>query len=59
MLTQDAANGLFSYNVNGTTRSVNLLQLAAANGQLATLDPTIAKVFGDIRAATAQGSSRR
>jgi hypothetical protein len=52
VLTQDAANGLFSYNVNGTTRSVNLLQLAGANGQLATLDPTIAKVFGDIRAAT-------
>jgi hypothetical protein len=52
VLTQDAANGLFSYNVNGTARSVNLLQLAAANGQLATLDPTIAKVFSDIRGAT-------
>jgi len=30
---------------------------AAANGQLATLDPTVAKLFGDIRSATATTGS--
>src|SRR5215468_9896448 len=52
ILTPDAANGVFSYNTAGGVQRVNLLQLAAANGQLATLDPTIAKVLGDIRSAT-------
>jgi len=52
VLTPDAAGGLFSYNTAAGVRQVNLLQLAAANGQLATLDPTIAKVLGDIRSAT-------
>ncbi|PYR33840.1 MAG: hypothetical protein DMF93_24410, partial [Acidobacteria bacterium] len=52
VLTPDAANGTFSYNTAAGVRQVNLLQLAAANGQLATLDPTIAKVLGDIRSAT-------
>ena len=52
-LTPDAAAGIFSYNVAGATRSVNLLQLAAANGQLATLDPIVAKSLSDIRAAMA------
>src|SRR5262249_20680544 len=40
-LTPEATSGIFTYNVTGGTRSVNLLQLAAANGQLATLDPTV------------------
>jgi hypothetical protein len=52
VLTPEAASGIFSYNVAGSVRQVNLLQLAAANGQLATLDPTVAKTLGDIRAAT-------
>jgi Carboxypeptidase regulatory-like domain/TonB-dependent Receptor Plug Domain len=52
VLTQDAANGIFSYNSATGVRQVNLLQLAAANGQLATLDPTVAKLLGDIRSAT-------
>jgi hypothetical protein len=56
-LTPEAAAGLFSYNVAGGVRSVNLLQLAAANGQLATLDPTVAKVQSDIRAAMATTGS--
>jgi Carboxypeptidase regulatory-like domain/TonB-dependent Receptor Plug Domain len=51
-LTPEAAAGLFSYNVGGAARQINLLQLAAANGQLATLDPTVAKALGDIIAAT-------
>jgi Carboxypeptidase regulatory-like domain/TonB dependent receptor/TonB-dependent Receptor Plug Domain len=33
-------------------QSVNLLTLASANGQLATMDPTISKLLADIRQAT-------
>lgn len=47
-LTSDAANGIFTYAGN---RQVNLLQLAAANGQLATLDPTVSKSLAAIRTA--------
>jgi hypothetical protein len=57
VLTPDAANGIFSYNTANGVQRVNLLQLAAANGQLATPDPTIAKVLGDIRSATGQSGS--
>ncbi|PYR58168.1 MAG: hypothetical protein DMF91_17790, partial [Acidobacteria bacterium] len=49
ILTPDAMAGIFTY---GSTR-VNLLQLAAANGQTATFDPTVAKLMGDIRTAVA------
>jgi hypothetical protein len=54
-LTPDAATGVFTYNVGGGTRQVNLLQLAAANGQLSTLDPTVASSLAKIR--TAMGST--
>ncbi len=47
-----AQQGVFRYNVAGQVREVNLLQLAAAQGQLATADPTMAKLLSDIRAAT-------
>jgi len=57
VLTQDAANGIFSYNTAAGVQRVNLLQLAAANGQLATLDPVIARTLGDIRSATATSGS--
>jgi hypothetical protein len=57
VLTPDAAGGIFSYNTAAGVQRVNLLQLAAANGQLATLDPTIAKVLGDIRSATGTAGS--
>jgi hypothetical protein len=33
-------------------QSINVLQLAASRGQLATVDPTVAKLLGDIRSAT-------
>src|SRR5207302_8455295 len=52
ILTPQAAGGLFSYNSSTGVRSVNLLQLAAANGQLATLDPTVSRVLSDITAAS-------
>jgi len=52
ILSQPAMNGLYTY---GNT-TVNLLQLAANNGQLATLDPTVAKLFADMRTASGSGS---
>jgi Carboxypeptidase regulatory-like domain len=57
VLTPDAMNGIFSYNAGGATRQVNLLQLAAANGQVSTADPIVSKVMADIRAATQQSGS--
>jgi hypothetical protein len=59
MLNADAAAGLYRYTAGGVTRTVNLLQLAAANGHTSTIDPTIGKLLGDIRAATAGGSIAR
>ena len=44
--------GTFQYTVSGTTRTVNLLTLAAANGQTSTIDPTVAKLLTDIRNST-------
>jgi Carboxypeptidase regulatory-like domain/TonB-dependent Receptor Plug Domain len=53
ILNPAAQNGAFSY-AGGT---VNVLALAAANGQLGTVDPTIAKVLSDIRSATGKTGS--
>jgi hypothetical protein len=47
ILTPAASSGLFSY---GNGQQQNLLQIAANAGQLATLDPTVAKVLADIQA---------
>src|SRR3954470_661752 len=52
-LTPAAASGTFSYNPTGGLQSVDLLALAARNGQRATLDPTVSKMNADIRAAMA------
>jgi len=52
LLNTQAQQGLFTYTSGGVTRTVNLIQLAAANGQTATADPTIAKVLQDIRNST-------
>ena len=54
VLTPAASSGIFSYNVGGAVQNVNLLQVAAANGQLATIDPTVGKVLANIQAATAK-----
>ena len=45
--------GTFQYVVNGVTQTKNLLTLAAANGQTATIDPVIGKLLSDIRSSTA------
>ena len=55
ILTDGAAQGLYAYSTSCGTQTVNLLQLAAANGQTSTLDPTISKLLGDIRTASGQG----
>ncbi|MDQ4123313.1 MAG: Plug and carboxypeptidase regulatory-like domain-containing protein [Acidobacteriota bacterium] len=51
ILTPEAQNGIFSYIVGGQTQTVNLYQIAAANNQLATPDPTIAALLARIRQA--------
>jgi Carboxypeptidase regulatory-like domain len=59
MMTPEAQNGILRYNVttNGVTsvRSVDVLALAAANGQLASQDPTIKALLAQIR-ASAEGT---
>jgi hypothetical protein len=52
ILSPASQQGIFTYTVGGVNRQVNLLQLAASQGQLATMDPAMAKIFSDIRAAT-------
>ncbi len=47
-----ARAGFYRYlGPGGVVREVDLMALAAANGQLATMDPTIAKLLADIRQA--------
>jgi hypothetical protein len=56
LLNPDAQSGVYSYNTPGGVQSINVLALAAANGQLASVDPTISKLLGDIRSAVSGGS---
>jgi hypothetical protein len=55
ILSPQAQQGIFQYTASGVVRSVNLLTLAAASSQTATLDPTVAKLLADIRSSTSQG----
>jgi hypothetical protein len=48
----DTLNGDFRYNVGTETRSVNLMALAAANGQISAYDPQVRAMLGFIEAAT-------
>jgi hypothetical protein len=56
VLNSQAQQGIFSYETPSGVRSVNLLSLAAANGQTATFDPTVAALLGDIRSAVTGGA---
>ena len=51
-----AANGIFGYNVTvggvEQRREVDLMALAAANGQIASFDPTIRSLLNEVKAAT-------
>lgn len=51
ILAPSARQGIFSYIVGGQTRQVNLLALAAANGQTSTFDPAISGLLDEMRAA--------
>ena len=52
------ADGWFRYQFGSEVREVNLLTLAAANGQIATKDPTTLKLIGLIDAATKTTGTR-
>ncbi len=47
-----AETGIFRYTTSSGTSEVNLLALAAANGQIGAMDPTIANLLSAIRSAT-------
>jgi len=57
ILNPQAQQGLFSYQTSSGVRSVNVLDLAASRGQLATVDPTVAALLTDIRGATGQAGA--
>jgi hypothetical protein len=46
-----ALDGWFRYNVGGQVREVNVLSLAAANGQITAVDPTVRDLLGKIQAS--------
>jgi hypothetical protein len=50
--TDEVLDGWFPYTVSGETRRVNVLQLAALNGQISAVDPTVMRVLNNIRSAT-------
>lgn len=56
LLNPTAQNGVFQYLVGSELRSVNLYQLATANGLPSTPDPTIAALLSSIRSSTSGGS---
>ena len=51
-MSPNAEQGIFQY----AGGSVNLLSLAAANGQVSRIDPIVGKLLSDIRGATSQGT---
>jgi hypothetical protein len=57
ILSTQAQTGLFQYGTAGNLKTVDLMALAAKNGQVATYDPTIQKLLQDIRNSTATTGS--
>ncbi len=51
-------DGWFRYQFGNEVREINLLDLAARNGQLATKDPMMTKIMGMIDAATKTAGTR-
>lgn len=47
--------GVFQYLTSSGVQRVNLLNLAAANGQVSTIDPTVGKLLSDIASTTQNG----
>jgi hypothetical protein len=57
VLNPDAQQGVFRYvATDGTTRSVNLLNIAAANGFPSTINPFVARQFQEINSTLSGGS---
>ena len=52
------ADGFFRYQCGTSTCEVNLLTLAAANGQISAKDPVMAGILSDINAATQTTGTR-
>ena len=52
IIQQSALAGNFCYGVTGAPTCVNVLSLAAANGQVSAVDPTVKSVLDAIRSAT-------
>ena len=59
LFTPEAAKGNFLYTSGGVTRSVNLFNLAAANGFTSSWDPIVQGMINDMNASTSQGSLRQ
>jgi hypothetical protein len=60
LLNLNAQQGIFTYTPSGgSPQTVNLLALAAANGQTSTPDATVTRILGDIRSAVSGGSLQR
>jgi hypothetical protein len=55
ILHPSAEQGIFRYTGGGQTREINLLAFAAANGLPSAIDPTIGRLFADIRNAVQSG----
>jgi hypothetical protein len=51
VLHPSALDGAFRYEASGQIREVNVLDLAAANGQIAAKDPTIATILNNIQSS--------
>jgi hypothetical protein len=51
VLNPRALDGWFRYEAGSSVREVNVLQLAAANGQISTQDPTVASLLQKIEAS--------
>lgn len=49
LLSPEAQVGIFRYSSGGSVQTVDLLQIAAANGQTASIDPTIGSQLNRIR----------
>jgi carboxypeptidase family protein len=52
ILSPLAQSGKYQYNSPGGLRTVDLFDLAAANNQVSTADPTVSKLLADIRQST-------
>lgn len=53
ILNPAAIEGNFLYNVGGENRSINVLDLARANGQISATDPTVVGLLRKIQSAVA------